>query len=287
MYDNTPFAIPDELLQKRLLQFIESDIGFGDLSSGLIPKDEKGEAKISAKSEGIVAGVDEAHLIFRRFGISTNIKKKDGDTINKGEVLMILHGNIRNMLMAERTALNFLMKMSAIATSTADYVNKARKAGFNTRIAATRKTTPGFGWFEKKAVHLGGGDTHRWNLSEMVLLKDTHRKYYNEDIKNMLSKVREKISFSKKIEVEIENPDDIGAAIDNGADIIMLDNMTPEQITSAINSHEKPRYLLYEASGNITFENFMDYVKSGVDIISTSQTILNPHKTVDYSLRLS
>ena len=280
------FSIPKSVLLARLRKYLDLDIGFGDLSSSFIPEGEKGTAKIIAKTSGIVAGSEEATLLFEDVGINVKQNFDDGDKIEEGDILMELKGNLQNILTIERTALNFLMKLSSIATSTKDFVQLIQNNKLSTKIAATRKTTPGFGWFEKKAVFYGDGDTHRWNLSDMVMFKDTHLKFYNGDIKKLLDTARNQISFSKKIEIEIEKTEDILIAADNGADIIMLDNMSPDQISNALSLIKDRSHILFEASGNITKENLLIYAKSGVDIISTSSTILNPHKKMDYSLKL-
>ncbi len=280
------FSIPKPVLLARLRKYLDSDIGFGDLSSSFIPQNAKGMAKIIAKTPGIVAGSEEATLLFEDVGIKVKQNFNDGEKIQKDDILMELEGNLQNILTIERTALNFLMKLSSIATSTHDFVQLIKNDKLSTKIAATRKTTPGFGWFEKKAVFYGGGDTHRWNLSDMVMFKDTHLKFYNGDIKKLLETARNQISFSKKIEIEIEKTEDILIAVDNGADIIMLDNMSPDQISNALSLIKDRSHVLFEASGNINEENLLTYAKTGVDIISTSSTILNPHKKMDYSLKL-
>ncbi len=284
---NHPFTIPKPLLLQKLRSYLDIDIGFGDLSSGVIPSDAIRSAKILAKSEGILAGAEEACLLFEDLGLTVTQEKFDGEPITLGEKIFLIEGNLRNILMIERTALDFLMKLSSIATSTHDLVLQIRNANLNTILATTRKVTPGFGWFEKKAVFFGGGDTHRWNLSDMVMFKDTHLAYYHGDVSQLLHDAKKTISFSKKIEIEIEQVEDIGPAITGGADIIMLDNMTPEEIQKALSSIEINRdRVLFEASGNITVENIMAYARSGVDIISTSSTVLRPQKFMDFSLRL-
>lgn len=284
---NHPFTIPKPLLLQKLRHYLNIDIGFGDLSSGLIPTNTIRSARIFAKSDGIVAGAEEARLMFEDLGVQVDQEKFDGDSISNGETVFQIEGNLRNILMIERTALDFLMILSSIATSTHDLVSQVRAAQLNTIIATTRKVTPGFGWFEKKAVYFGGGDTHRWNLSDMVMFKDTHLAFYNGNVSLLLQDAKKTISFSKKIEIELEKPEDIKPAIDGGADIIMLDNMTPMEIQKALSSikleHEQ---VLFEASGNITPSTILEYALSGVDIISTSSTILQPHKHLDYSLRL-
>jgi nicotinate-nucleotide pyrophosphorylase (carboxylating) len=286
--DNPQLAYPKALLKAKLISLLETDLGFGDLSSTLIPSDANGEAVIRAKSEGIIAGVEEAKIIFELCDVEVIIEKNDGQSVKKGDIIFKLKGLVRNILMAERTALNFIMKLSSIATSTADYVQQIRRKGLSTIIAATRKVTPGFGWFEKKAVILGGGDPHRWNLSDMVMLKDTHLKYYQGDLTKMIQIADAQTSFSKKIEVEIEKPEDIQTAIAAGADIIMLDNMTPEMIKAHLIPLKKDQNLkiLFEASGNITEKNFLAFADAGIDIISTSQLIFHPHIHMDFSLRL-
>ncbi len=280
------FTIPKPVLLARLRKYLDLDVGYGDLSSSFIPEGEKGNAKIITKTSGIVAGSEEATLLFEDVGVIVKQNFGDGDKIEKGDILMELKGNLRNILTIERTALNFLMKLSSIATSTQDFVQMIQDEKLSTKIAATRKTTPGFGWFEKKAVFYGGGDTHRWNLSDMVMFKDTHLKYYNGDIEKLLKTAKNQLSFSKKIEIEIERSEDILKAAGNGADIIMLDNMIPDQISNALLLIKDRSHILFEASGNINKENLLAYAKSGVDIISTSSTVLNPHKKMDYSLKL-
>ena len=282
-----PYPIPKSLILTKLRHFLQDDIGFGDITSGLISTDDTGTAIIRAKSEGVIAGLDEVNLLCEDNQISIQLHKMDGDGVNPGDIIAELQGNLRNILMIERTMLNFLMKLSAIATSTHDLVNQVRSRGLNTIIAATRKTTPGFAYFEKKAVYLGGGDPHRWNLSDMVLLKDTHLKYYHGNITRLLDAAHKQISFSKKIELEIENPGDLATAIANGADIIMLDNMTPSQVENALKSTKIPAHVLIEVSGNITPTNLLEYAQTGVNIISTSAIIFHPHKMVDFSLRLT
>jgi nicotinate-nucleotide pyrophosphorylase (carboxylating) len=280
-------SVPRKILLKRILEYLDSDIASGDLSSSLIPKDAEGKAKIVAKSTGVLAGLQEAQLLFEESGLKTHSDFSDGQRVEKGDKILLIEGKIQQILMIERIALNFLMKLSSIASSTADYMKKIQSEKLKTKMAGTRKVTPGFGWFEKRAMSLGGGDTHRWNLSDMVMFKDTHLKFFDGNITKLLGKAKEQISFSKKIELEIENPADIEEALNAGADIIMLDNMNPAQIKEALQSIEnKNHHVIFEASGNITEKTFMEYARSGVDIISTSQIILHPHIHMDFSLRL-
>lgn len=288
MYDQ-PFAVPKAALIERLKQYLDIDIGFGDLTSGVIPSDARSKARIIVKSDGIVAGIEEAKALFEYFEVSVTLQFRDGDVVAKGQTIFELEGPTRNILIVERTALDFLMKLSSIATSTNIMVSELRKQKYTTILATTRKVTPGFGWFEKKAVAIGGGDPHRWNLSDMVLLKNTHLKYYRGNIEQMIARAKTNAGFSKKIEIEIEQAADISRAIKAGADIIMIDNMSPEEIANIIRKtkEEFPHsHIMFEASGNITNENYLAYASTGVDIISTSQLILHPQVHMDFSLRL-
>jgi nicotinate-nucleotide pyrophosphorylase (carboxylating) len=282
-------AIPDFIIEDQIKQIIKADIAYGDISSIIIPEDHKAKAKIIAKSEGIIAGIAVAKNIAKLFNLQIEIRKNDGDTIKKLDEILLISGNTRSILMAERTMLNIMMKMSSIATTVNSMVTTIRNMGLKTIVAATRKTTPGFGFFEKMAFTIGGGDTHRWDLSDMVLLKDTHRDIFNENIEELIKKAKQNTSFSKKIEIEIENPNQVETALNAGADIIMLDNMKPEIIKETItqlNQKYPQRKTLIEASGNIGPNNFQEYAKAGIDIISTSQPIFTPEKVVDLSLKI-
>jgi nicotinate-nucleotide pyrophosphorylase (carboxylating) len=286
---NNPFAIPKPIIMERLRPFLDQDIGFGDLSSGVIPPDATAKARVFSKSNGLIAGSEEAGIIFEYLKINVELMLHDGDTIAPNDTLMEVEGNLRNILIAERTALDFLMKLSSIATSTAKMIEPLKTYSRPIILAATRKVTPGFGWFEKKAVFIGGGDTHRWNLSDMVLLKNTHIKYYQNDIDNLVKTAKSQAGFSKKIEIEIEDPDDVMKAVQAGADIILLDNMLPDQIQEIITQVRTDpiaKRVMFEASGNITHENYLEYAETGIDIISTSELILHPFERMDFSLRL-
>jgi nicotinate-nucleotide pyrophosphorylase (carboxylating) len=178
--------------------------------------------------------------------------------------------------------------MSAITTTTRYYVDKINKKGKKTKIAATRKTIPGMRIFEKRAVELGGGDTHRMTLDDMILLKDTHLKFYNGEIQKLLEDVKARASFSKKIELEVEKIDDAILAGENGVDIIMLDNMTPTEVEEAMEKLTKKNIrnqVIVEISGGVNAENIEDYLIAEPDVISSSQLTQFPFKQVDLSLR--
>ncbi len=276
------------LIERKLREFLEEDCSFQDITSKIVPETAVVSAKIIAKSEGYVSGLEELKALFSLLKVETIANKKDGDEVRKGEVIVALKGLARNILFGERVSLNLVMHMSAITTTTRKYVNKIKQAGKTIRIACTRKTIPGLRVFEKKAVELGGGDPHRYSLDDMILLKDTHLRYYNGDVKRLLSDVKKTASFSKKIELELEKVEDVIVAAQNGADIVMLDNMTPEQVKNAISLLKKNKLrekILIEVSGGINHENIADYVNAEPDIISTSKITQFPSEQVDVSLR--
>jgi len=275
-------------LEKKLKEYIEEDCQFQDVSSSFIPEDAVSSAKIIAKSDGYISGLVELEILFDILEVQINIKKKDGDTVKKGDIIAELKGNTRKILIGERLGLNLLTHMSAITTITKKFDNIIKKSGKNVRIAATRKTIPGLRIFEKRAVELGGGDSHRFSLDDMILLKDTHLRYYSGDIVKLLKDVKKKASFSKKIGIEIEKIEDVLLAAKNGADIIMLDNMDPVKVENAIKLLKKEGLrdkVIIEVSGGITKENIVDYLIAEPDIISTSELTQFPTEKVDISLR--
>ncbi|MGV9171147.1 MAG: carboxylating nicotinate-nucleotide diphosphorylase, partial [Promethearchaeia archaeon] len=191
-------------------------------------------------------------------------------------------------LLIERIGLNLLTHMSAITSTTREYVNVIKKMNKRTRIAGTRKTLPGLRIFEKAAIEIGGGDPHRFSLDDMILLKDTHLRYYEGKIEALLKDVKEKASFTKKIEIEIEKVDDVLTAAKNGADIIMLDNMNAKEVKEAIKllkEHHLREKVLIEISGGINIDNIGSYLEVEPDIISTSHLTQFPSEKVDLSLR--
>lgn len=276
------------ILEDKIRQFIEEDCVFKDVSSDFIPKRAQSSAKIIAKSEGYIAGLEELGIIYRILGIGAKFLKEDGDSFTVGDIIVEINGNTRQILLGERVGLNLVMHMSGITTTTKKFVEIIKGTGKKIRIAGTRKTVPGMRIFDKKAIELGGGETHRFSLDDMILLKDTHLRYYKGDIKKLLEDVKERASFSKKIEIEIENVLDILTAAENGADIIMCDNMTPAQVGEAIEylkNNDIRDKVLIEVSGGININNVIDYCQVEPDIISTSELTQNPIEKVDLSLR--
>jgi len=276
------------LIKEKLKRFLIEDTSFVDISSKSIPIKSISQAKIIAKSDGYISGLDELEILFQILKVDITFKKEDGDQIQNGDIIAELHGKTKDILLGERVGLNLLSHMSAITTTTRKFVKIIEDSGKNVKIACTRKTLPGLRLFEKKAVEIGKGDTHRFSLDDMVLLKSTHLKFYKGDIVKLLNDVRSRVSFTKKIEIEVENINDVLIAVKNKADIIMLDNMNPDKVQDAINllKQEKLRnQAIIEVSGNITQENIVDYLISEPDVISTSVLTQKPTEFVDYSLR--
>lgn len=273
----------------QLIRFLEEDLGFGDITSELlIPKGLKTRGVIVAKESGVVAGVEEAEMLFKHFSIDVKINRKDGDIINPGDVVMEVEGEARSILMVERTALNILMRMSGIATETKKLVDMIREAGLNVKIAATRKTAPGLRALDKKAVMLGGGEPHRLRLDDAILIKDNHIALIGS-VKEAVRRAIEKVSFVKKVEVEAKTLGEALEASESGADIVMLDNMRPEQIREVIERlRERGLYgkILLEASGRINPSNILEYASTGVHVLSIGY-LTHSAKALDMSLEIT
>jgi nicotinate-nucleotide pyrophosphorylase (carboxylating) len=281
--------LPHKILEEKLLRILAEDTGQGDITTALIvPQETTAEAEIIAKEEGTAAGVEEAKILLECLGLTAKNLVEDGDQIKPGHVLIKVSGDARTILTAERTVLNILSRMSGIATKTKILTEKLRAKGLKTKIACTRKTAPGLSYFDKKAVQIGGGDAHRLHLDDMVLIKDNHIRIAG-NVNKAVRRAMEKASFSKKIEVEITETEDILPAIEAGVDIVMLDNFSPKQIKNACLILKKSRFygkILIEASGGITETNLLQYASSGVDIVSMG-TLTNSVKTLDISLEIT
>jgi len=276
------------LIKEKLKKFLIEDSSFVDISSKSIPTKSISQAKIIAKSDGYLSGLEELKILFQLLNVNVISNKEDGDQIQNGDIIAELDGKTQDILLGERVGLNLLCHMSAITTTTRKFVKIVEDSGKNVKIACTRKTLPGLRLFEKKAVEIGKGDTHRFNLDDMVLLKSTHLRFYKGNIVKLLKDVRSRVSFTKKIELEIENVTDVLIAVKNKVDIIMLDNMNPDNVQDAINLLKKEKLrnqVIIEVSGNITQENIFDYLISEPDVISTSVLTQKPTEFVDYSLR--
>jgi len=280
--------LPSRIIEEKLRSFLKEDLGQGDITTHLlIPEKVIVQAEIIAKETGVAAGIEEAVILLESLGIKAKPLVKDGQKIAKGKVLIKVEGNAKNVLASERTVLNLLARMSGIATFTNRIVRKIRKAGYKTVIACTRKTAPGLEYFDKKAVLLGGGDTHRLHLDDMILIKDNHIAIVG-NVKESVKLVKKQASFSKKIEVEVSDVNEAIEAAKAGADIIMLDNFTPEKVKDAINRLKKENLrdkVLIEASGGINEKNIIDFAAAGVDIISLG-ALTHSAKALDISLEI-
>ena len=272
----------------RLLQsFFEEDYGRGDVTTeALIPKDMQAEGQIVAKEDGVIAGLEEVLAFVAHHGLGVEEKARDGGRISNGQVVAKITGNARKMLALERVCLNLLGHLSGVATATARAVSIAERARKGVRVASTRKTTPGFRLLEKKAIELGGGDPHRLDLQDMVLIKNNHVALAGS-VKKAVSLAKKNVSFSKKIEIEVSSMQDAIEAARAGADVIMLDNMRPAEIRNVVNELKNLglRDVLIEASGGVNFENLGEYAKTGVDIVSMGM-LTHSVKGLDFSMRI-
>jgi len=281
--------LPHKILEEKLRNILREDIGQGDITTALIvPEDINTEAEIIAKESGVIAGIEEAKIFLESLELKFKASVADGEEVRRNQKLMKIFGDARTILSIERTLLNILSRMSGIATITRKLGKKIQNAGLKTKIACTRKTAPGLSYFDKKAVVIGGGDSHRLHLDDMVLIKDNHIAVAG-NVKKAIEKVKKNISFSKKIEAEVTSPEDALIAAQAGADIVMLDNFSPIEVKKAIKLLERNglrNKILIEASGGITEENMMEYAKAGVDIISLGEITDSP-KALDMSLELA
>jgi len=258
-------------VEERLREFLKDDIGWGDITSeALIADGQMAKGRLYFREDGVAAGLDEVAAIFRILGCDVNAIMRDGNSVSKNQTLMEISGPAKALLAGERTALNILGRMAGIATTVSKIASQVSKVNPSTRIAATRKTLPGFGELDKKAVVLGGGDTHRFRLDDCVLIKDNHLALL-PSITEAVKAARSAVSFTKMIEIEIESLKGAVEAAEAGADIIMFDNMPPGEIgrcLARLSELGLREGRVYEASGGITPENVGEYAASGVDVIS-------------------
>lgn len=269
----------DEIIELAL----EEDIGSGDLTtSALIAHYARAKAVILAKQEGIIAGLPVAERVFKHLDneLRWEAKKQDGERISSGQLVVELEGDLQAILMGERTALNFLQRMSGIATLTAKFVEAVR--GFPVKILDTRKTAPGLRMLDKYAVKVGGGFNHRFGLYDGVLIKENHIKAAG-GIAKAVSQLRERVPPTVKIEVEVKDLKEVEEALRAGADIIMLDNMSIKEIEEAVRFID--RRALVEASGGVTLENVREIAATGVDLISVG-ALTHSVKALDLSLEV-
>ncbi len=277
-------------IRESLRNFLREDIGYGDITSySVIQPNISAKAEIICKSKkaAIVCGLEEASIIFDICKCETQTLAKDGSWVEKGDVVMNIMGKVYSILKAERTALNLIMRMSGIANETRIFIDTIRGYNGSVRIACTRKTAPGLRFFDKKAVATGGGDTHRMRLDDMVLIKDNHLLLTNS-VEKSIRLARKNVGSSIKIECEVTNMEEVIAAINAGAEIIMLDNFSPREVTKTIKRITKMgirNKAKIEVSGGITLQNVRYYAKAKPDIISIGYITHSP-KAIDFSLEI-
>ncbi len=271
----------DEIIKTALLE----DINYLDCATDyLIDEEQENTARFLAKSDGVLCGIDIALRVFQILqpqGFEATVYKHDGDLLEKGDIIAEIKGKTRALLKGERTALNLIQHMSGVATATRKAVDIVE--GTNASIADTRKTLPGLRPLQKYAVTVGGGRNHRFNLSDAAMLKDNHVDA-GGGIANAVAKLKQKLGHMTKIELEVRNLDELGQALEAGVDVIMLDNMSCEQMREAVEI-TNGRALL-EASGGITDETLREIAETGVDIISMG-ALTHSVKAFDISLKIS
>ncbi|WP_405295822.1 carboxylating nicotinate-nucleotide diphosphorylase [Methanobrevibacter sp.] len=273
-------------MDKIIEYMLAEDEGFGDITSNAVVEEGKiVNGCIVSKDEGILAGIDIVRDLFEEYGVEVKFWMKDGVRITSGDILMSFVGEARKILLLERTALNLIMRMSGVATAANHYAKLV--SNFDVRVAGTRKTSPAIGKFDKYGLKVGGADTHRFSLDDMVLIKDNHIATCKSPLEALL-RAKQNTSFSKKIEIEVETLSDAVECVKNGADIVMLDNMGPTDVKEVIDELEKlgiRQNSLIEVSGGITEDNILDYADLGVDIISIG-ALTHSSRSLNFSLRI-
>ena len=257
------------------------DIGYGDITTENLAEDtDYLKAELNTRCDGILCGCEVFKTVFDVLSNDVKIKFyfKDGDTIKKGDKIADVEGPAKDLLMGERVSLNYIQRMSGIATETRKYQDAI--VPYSAKIVDTRKTTPNFRAFEKYSVKIGGGALHRFNLSDCAMIKDNHVKFAGS-ITNAVNRLRKSISHAHKIEVECDTLAQVNEAIECKADIIMLDNMTNEQMKEAVQTIN--HRAIVEASGNVNMDTLREIAKTGVDIISSS-AIVAKAPTLDLGL---
>ncbi|MGE0267404.1 MAG: carboxylating nicotinate-nucleotide diphosphorylase [Candidatus Omnitrophota bacterium] len=276
------------LIKNFITQLLKEDLPSLDITTNsLVRSDHRSGARIIAKQNGVLCGMDLAKLVFKRLdkSISFQTKFKDGTGIKKGDCLAVIKGRTRAILTGERSALNVLAYLSGIATMTQQYVSMVKK--YNTAILDTRKTTPTLRWLEKYAVRCGGGINHRFNLSDMVIIKDNHLAARTKGLSIAENIKRVKNKTKKTIMIEVETVEQLTEAILSKPDMIMLDNMSPVQIKKAVLIRNRlNKKILLEASGGITLKTIQSVAKTGVDRISLG-AITHSAPSIDLSLEMA
>ncbi len=264
---------------------LEEDLGQGDITTdSLIPVDIRGLGLIVAKTTGVIAGVEVALEVFRQTdpSVDTRVLMADGSEVSPGDVVADVEGSIAGILKGERVALNFLQRLSGIATATSAYVKAVQ--GTKASIIDTRKTVPGLRQLEKYAVRVGGGHNHRYNLADGILIKDNHiaaLRAQELGLAEIVNRARENSPHTLRVEIEVESIDEAREALEAGADVIMLDNMSPEEMRQVVAMSGGRRLL--EASGGINLETVRAVAETGVDLISVG-ALTHSVRAMDISL---
>lgn len=268
-------------IKEHVKAALQEDIGFGDITTeNLTDGTEILKAELNTRNDGVLCGVEVFRTVFEILSSDVKIKFyfKDGDEIKKGDKIADLEGPAKYLLMGERVALNYIQRMSGIATETRKYQDAVKP--YSAKVVDTRKTTPNFRSFEKYSVKIGGGALHRFNLSDCAMIKDNHIRLAGS-ITTAVQKLRKAISFTHKIEVECDTLEQVKEAVEVGADIIMLDNMSIEDMIKAVKYIDKKA--IVEASGNVNLQTVNSIASTGVDIISSS-AIVAKAPTLDLAL---
>lgn len=276
--------LPDFYVDDIIKRALSEDINYIDVATDyLLDDDDMSAARFVSKAEGVICGIDIAARVFTYIDkdVTFEILVKDGGKVAKGDIIATVSGRTKSILKGERTALNILQHMSGIATETAKYAECCK--GTRAHVTETRKTLPGLRGLEKYAVTVGGGKNHRYNLSDGAMLKDNHIDAYGS-LTNAVNALREKIGHMVKIEVEVRNEEELREALACKADVIMLDNMTTEQMKKCVEIADGKAVL--EASGNVTLANMAEVAATGVDIVSVG-ALTHSVKAFDISLKIN
>jgi len=277
------------VLEEALRSFLKEDLGYGDITTdSLVDTETKGTATVVCNEPAVISGLREALALLEIAGCRGEPVVEEGDRVGARARILNASGPAGSLLKVERTLLNILSHMSGVTTATSALVELAKKEGASKiRIACTRKTLPGLRYFEKRAVAVAGGDTHRLRLDDAVLIKDNHLAL-SGTITECVKKARSRVSFTKKIEVEIVNPDQAVEAAKAGADIILLDNMKPDQVRNTVyllqNENLRERVIL-EASGGIQRDNLAAYLRTDIDVVSLG-ALTHSAKSIDMSMSI-
>lgn len=277
-----PQSLLEQTIQINIEQALQEDIGDGDITALLTPENEQATANILSRENMILAGQPWVNALIQAFDANIQITwlKQDGDQVEANEIFLQLSGSARSLLTVERPALNFIQTLSAVATKTAEYVKQLE--GLNTKLLDTRKTLPGLRIAQKYAVAVGGGQNHRLGLFDAFLIKENHIMAAG-GITQAIQQAHQ-IAPNKPVEVEVETWDELNQALEAGADIVMLDNFSQQQMIDAV-KHVAGRCKL-EASGNITIENLRHVATTGVDYISMG-VLTKDVTAVDLSMRFN